>query len=160
MHEIASTMRSLSPKKLPPFIKTKAGVAGLAAIIMAPAGAIALQVQDDGGSSLNQHSSLEALTQTNENKSQGSSSGATAGQANNDDSPQTSVTINGESIPAGPDGSVHKTVQSGDSTTSVDITTNNSSSATDGNTSRTRTSTNVNVKSTSRSHVSSTDGGR
>lgn len=101
---------------------------------------------------LEQQSSAEAITDS-------SSSSTTTPLSNSSEnidvnisgnnSPQTSVRIDGQSVPVPADGSTHQVIQNDNGKTTVDINVNSNSSGT----SSTRSSTKINLKSSSSSDV-------
>jgi hypothetical protein len=100
---------------------------------------------------LEQQSSVEAVTDS-------SSSSTTTPLSNSSEnidvnisgnSPQTSVRIDGQSVPVPAEGSTHQVIQNDNGKTTVDINVNSNSSGT----SSTRSSTKINLKSSSSSDV-------
>ena len=85
-----------------------------------------------------------SLTPTQSPASQNASNGAPSGTGTNN----TRVTVNGQNIPVPADGNLHQTIQSGDSTTELNLSS--------GGTGNSSSSTNITIQSNS---SSSTDSG-
>lgn len=99
---------------------------------------------------LEQQSSVESATDSSSSTATPLSSSSENIDVNiSGNSPQTSVRIDGQSVPVPTDGSTHQVIQNDNGKTTVDINVNSNSSGT----SSTRSSTKINLKSSSSSDV-------
>ncbi|MBI2009018.1 hypothetical protein HYS84_01230 [Candidatus Saccharibacteria bacterium] len=139
-------------KNVRSWLTSKAGIAGLATIIIAPAGALALRIQaPDDTTAQNEIITSDAATQSTD-PGQGSSATTKVDQSSSNGSTETSVTVDGQNIEVPANGTVHKEIKTGNSLTTIDITTQNSSSS---DNSTTRSQNSLHISSHSNSTVKS-----
>lgn len=122
----------MSLRFFPSWLKSKAGIVGLASIIIAPAGAVAIraQTQDDPASSVQtEASNSNAAAQSTDPGQSSSAATSSVNQTTNGGSTQTSVTVDDQTIDVPANGSVHKEIKTANGSTIIDITTKNSSSS-------------------------------
>ncbi|OGL38347.1 hypothetical protein A3J32_03220 [Candidatus Saccharibacteria bacterium RIFCSPLOWO2_02_FULL_46_7] len=116
-------------KGVPTWLKTKAGIAGLATIIIAPAGALALRAQTPDDSTLQNEITNSGVAAQSTDPGQDSSGTAKVDQTTSNASTETSVTVDGQTIDVPANGTIHKEIKTANGLTTIDITTQNSSSA-------------------------------
>lgn len=135
----------------PSWLKSKAGIAGLASIIIAPAGAIAIrtQTQDDSASSVQTEvSNANTAAQSTDPGQSSSAAASSVNQTTSNGSTQTSVTVDDQTIDIPANGSVHKEIKTANGLTIIDITTKSSSSS-DNSSSSSQNSLHFSTRSTS-----------
>lgn len=127
---ISNASRRLYIGKVPSWVKTRAGIASLATFIIAPAGALALSSQtfDNEANSAQTGVSNTTVSSQATNPGASSSTSNVVSQATNDGATQTSITVDDQTIDIPQNGSVHKVFETEGGTTTVDITTQNTTS--------------------------------
>ncbi len=130
------------------WLKTKAGIAGLATIIIAPAGALALRVQMPDDAAVQSEITNSGVAAQSTDPGQGSSASTNVNQTTSNGSTETSVTVDDQTIDVPANGTIHKEIKTANGLTTIDITTQNSSSS-DNSTTRSQNSLRVSTHSTS-----------
>lgn len=140
----------MSLKFFPSWLKSKAGIVGLASMIIAPAGAVAIraQTQDDPASLVQTEASNSNAAAQSTDPGASNSDSTEIDQVENNGSTNSSVTIDNQTIEVPANGSVHKEIKTANGMTTIDITTQNSSSADSGSNSS-QNSLHVSTRSTS-----------
>ena|SRR3989344_748707 len=138
-------------KNVRSWLTTKAGIAGLATIIIAPAGALALRAQAPDDTTAQSEITNSGTTAQSTDPGQGSSASTNVDQTTSNGSTETSVTVDGQTIEVPANGSVHKEIKTANGTTVIDIT-NQSTTSGDG---KSRSSNSLNFSSRSTSKIDS-----